>query len=154
MIKTMFYTFLGTKHQEENANNDQLLPQEIEIRPVTRCLWDLSKTLSPHEVWNRGKLQLPMEYIQATILRHIPDLISKIQMMIGHFDLKVKDLDTNTVHTLSFWKDAYEDNFATRETWFKEFVKRRSLVAGMVVGMYWDFNINMLYFSVLERKCG
>lgn len=148
----MFYTFLGTKHQEENTNNDQLLPQEIEIRPITRFPWHISKTLSPHEVWYKGELQLPMEYIQATILRHIPDLMSKTHMMIGHFDLKVKDIDTNTIHTVSFWKGIHDDNFATGETWIKEFVKRRSLVAGMVVGVYWDFNANMLCFSVLEWR--
>ncbi|KAJ4887988.1 B3 domain-containing protein [Raphanus sativus] len=152
MIKTMFYTFFRTKHQEENANNDQILPQEIDIRPITPCPWDIIKTLSPLEVGYRGRLQLPMVYIQATILRHIPDLMSKTHMKIGHFALKVKDLDTNTVHTVSFWKVIQEDNFSTRETWIKEFVKRRSLEPGMVVGMYWDFNVTMLCFSVLEMK--
>ncbi|CAH8348388.1 unnamed protein product [Eruca vesicaria subsp. sativa] len=91
-----------------------------------------------------------MEYIQATILRHIPDVMSLIYLKIGHFDIKVKDLDTNTVHTVSFWKEIHEDNFASRETWIKEFVLRRSLVAGMIVGMYRDFNVNMLCISVLE----
>ncbi|CAN7045559.1 unnamed protein product [Brassica rapa subsp. trilocularis] len=151
MIKTMFYTFFRTKHQEENANNDQLLPQEIDIRPINPYPWDITKTLSPHEVWYGGKLQLPMLYIKATILRHIPEVMYLAHMsIIAHFDVKVNDLDTNTVHTLSFWKDIHEDNFATSETWIEEFVKRRSLVAGMVIGMYWDFNVNMLCFSVLE----
>ncbi|KAF8084506.1 hypothetical protein N665_0715s0012 [Sinapis alba] len=150
MIKTMFYTFLRTKHQEENANTHQLLPQEIEIRLIICCPWDIIKTLSSHEVWYKGKLQLPMEYIQATILRHIPDVMSLTHMMIGHFNLQAKDLDTNTVHTVTFWKDFHENNFATGETWIEDFVKRRGLVVGMVVGMYWDFNVNMLCFSVLK----
>ncbi|CAA7017167.1 unnamed protein product [Microthlaspi erraticum] len=158
MNKTLFYTFLQTKHQEENANsstysNHPLLPQEIEIRPITPVPWDIVKTLSIDELWTGGKFQFPKEQIYAMLrherrgdisLQHACVFIRSIN------DLRVKDLDTNTYHNVTLWKHPHEDTFSMRESWIEEFVRRRRLVPGMVVGMYWDFNASLLCFSVLE----
>lgn len=70
--------------------------------------------------------------------------------IIVYFDVKVNDFDINIVYIFLFWKDIYEDNFVMSEIWIEEFVKRRSFVVGMVIGMYWDFNVNMFCFLVLE----
>ncbi|KAG7552027.1 hypothetical protein ISN45_Aa06g026440 [Arabidopsis thaliana x Arabidopsis arenosa] len=153
MIKSLFYTFLQTKHQEENADsrdpNYPLFPQEVEIRPITLFPWEILKTLTIDEII--GKLQLPMEQIRDTMLRDASENdISRINFMICRADILVKDLDTNTIHQVTLWKHLNENNFAMHKSWIEEFVKRRRLVDGMVVGMYWDFEATMFCFSVLE----
>ncbi|ESQ32195.1 hypothetical protein EUTSA_v10005695mg [Eutrema salsugineum] len=155
MIKTLFYTFLQTKDEEDNANstdfNHPLCPQEIEIRPITHSPWEIIRTLSIDEVWTGGKFQFPLEQIWNAMLRHQPrDVMPLTNVMIGSFQIPVNDLDTNTFHSVTLWKYPHENTFAMRESWIEEFVKRRRLVAGMVVGMYWDFDAHMLCFSVLE----
>ncbi|CAL9231698.1 unnamed protein product [Arabidopsis halleri] len=153
MIKSLFYTFLQTKHQEENVDstdpNYPLFPQEIEIRPIAYFPWEILKTLTIDEIID--KFQLPMEQIRDTMLRDISeDDISRTNFMICCTDILVKDLDTNTIHQVKLWKHPNENNFALHKSWIEEFVKRRRLVDGMVVGMYWDFEATMFCFSVLE----
>ncbi|XP_010424370.1 PREDICTED: B3 domain-containing protein At5g26805-like [Camelina sativa] len=154
MIKTLFYTFLQTKHQEENADrtypNYPLFPQEVEIRPITPFRWEILKTLTRHEILEEGILQLPHEQIQDLLMRYFSEHdILLANYLTYQLNLFVKDLDTNTIHFVSLWRHPHEKNFAMRESWIKEFVKRRELVAGMVVGMYWDFENHMFCFSVL-----
>ncbi|CAH2044501.1 unnamed protein product [Thlaspi arvense] len=155
MIKTVFYTFLKTKEQEENENladfNNPLNPQEIEIRPITPSPWEILKTLTIDELWTGGKFQLPLDHMWDTMLRHEPRYVKPLtRVLVGSFQIHVKDLDTNTLHSVTLWKYPHEDTFAMRESWIEDFVRRRRLVVGMVVGMYWDFNANMLCFSLLE----
>ncbi|XP_010421537.1 PREDICTED: B3 domain-containing protein At5g26805-like [Camelina sativa] len=155
MIKTLFYNFLQTKHQEENADrtdpNYPLFPQTVEIRPITPFRWEILKTLTIHEIFDEGNLQLPHKQIQDTMMRCFSENdMLRTYFQICQYDLFVKDLDTNTIHFVTLWKHPHEENFVMRESWIKEFVKRRELVAGMVVGMYWDFKNHMFCFSVLE----
>ncbi|EOA22660.1 hypothetical protein CARUB_v10003362mg [Capsella rubella] len=157
MIKTVFYTFLQTKHQEETTNptypNYPLFPQEVEIRPITFFRWEILKTLTMEETWEEGKFELPTEQIQDTVMTYFSEHdILRINLWTCKSIVKVKDLDTNTLHYVTLWKHPHEVNFAMRESWIEEFVKRRKLVAGMVVGMYWDFNSAMFCFSVLEGR--
>lgn len=157
MIKTLFYTFLQTKQQEENANstdpNHSLVPQEMEIRPITPFPWEILKTLSIDELWTGGKFQFPKEQIY-TMLRHERrediSLQNACVLIRSINDIQMKDLDTNTYHNVTLWKHPHEGTFAMRESWIEEFVRRRRLVPGMVVGMYWDFKASLLCFSVLE----
>lgn len=157
MIKTLFYTFLQTKHEEENADttdpNYPLFPQEVEIRPITLYPWEILKTLTIDEIWSKGKFQLPFEQIRDILLRYTSEEeILRTNIEVCKTEVRVKDLDTNTSHCVTLWKYPHEDNFALRESWIEEFVKRRELVVGMVVGMYWDFENHMFCFSVLEGR--
>ncbi|VYS68022.1 unnamed protein product [Arabidopsis thaliana] len=155
MIKSWFYTFLQTKHQEESNNsrdpNYPLFPQEIEIRPIAYFPWEILKTLTTDEIIS--KFQLPMEKIRDTMLRHASEEdIYRTKFMSCETNILVKDLDTNTIHQGKLWKHPCENNFALCESWIEEFVKRRRLVVGMVVGMYWDFEACMFCFSVLDGR--
>ncbi|XP_010493934.1 PREDICTED: B3 domain-containing protein At5g26805-like [Camelina sativa] len=151
MIKTLFYTFLQTKHQEENADrtdpNYPLFPQIVEIRPIIPFRWEILKTLTIHEIFDEGNLQLPHDTMMRYFSKH--DML-RTYFQTCQYDLLVKDLDTNTIHFVILWKHPHEEHFAMRESWIKEFVKRRKLVAGMVVGMYWDIVNHIFCFSVLE----
>lgn len=151
MIKTLFYTFLQTKHDEENGLNHSLLSQEIEIRSITPFPWKILKTITDDELWFGGIFQFPLEQIRDSILVLFPqDVIYRTIQHICNLQLSVKDLDTNTFHWVTLWKYPHENYFAMRESWIEEFVKRRMLVAGMVVGLYWDSSANIFCFSVLE----
>ncbi|CAN8277181.1 unnamed protein product [Cochlearia groenlandica] len=157
MIKTLFYTFLKTKHQEEHFNSidasNQIYPQEIEIRPITQVPWEIIKTLTIDELWTGGMFKLPLEKIQDLLVRFPPEARSRMSQSnheVCSIKLRVKDLDTNTTHNVIMWKYPQEDYFAMRESWIQEFVKRRRLVDGMVVAMYWDCEGKMYCFSVLE----
>lgn len=154
MINTNFYTFLQTKQQEENVDptdaNYPLFPQEIEIRPITLSPWKILKTLTIDELRDYGKFQVPPEQID-NVLRHMSqDEIYRTNLTIREVLTKVKDLDTNTFHDVIFWKYPDEDNFFMPRCWMENFVKRRRLIVGMVVGMYWSFEDKMFCFSVLE----
>ncbi|XP_010495399.1 PREDICTED: B3 domain-containing protein At5g26805-like [Camelina sativa] len=155
MIKTLLYTFLQTKHQEENTDRTDLkyplFPQEVEIRPIIPFCWEILKTLTRHEILDEGKLQLPHEKILDILMRYYSKCVILLtNCLTCQLNLFVKDLDTNTIHFVTLWKHPHKENFTMRESWIKKFVKRRELVAGMVVGMYWDNENCMFCFSVLE----
>ncbi|KAL1212763.1 B3 domain-containing protein [Cardamine amara subsp. amara] len=154
MPKTNFYTFLQTKHQEENTDptdpNYPLFPQEVEIRPITPFPWKILKTLTIDDLGDGGRFHLPHEQINNVLAILSKDDLRRANFVIRDVHAKVKDLDTNTLHDVIFYKYPHEDNFSMRGSWIDGFVKRRRLIVGMVVGMYWSVVDKMFHFSVLQ----
>ncbi|KAL1212762.1 B3 domain-containing protein [Cardamine amara subsp. amara] len=155
MPKTTFYTFLQTKHQEQNVDptdaNYPLFPQEVEIRPITPFPWKILKTLTIDDLRDEAKFHIPLAQVEDNVLGTLSqDDLRRANLVIREVQTKVKDLDTNTVHDVKLWKYPHEDNFNMRRCWIERFVKRRGLIVGMMVGIYWSVEDKMFHFSVLE----
>jgi hypothetical protein len=65
--------------------------------------------------------------------------------------VQVRDVDTNSLHTLVFkiWSSAKSHIFTKR--WLKDFVLRRNLKKGDQIALRWDQGNNRFDFSVLRR---
>ncbi|KAL3599579.1 hypothetical protein D5086_007497 [Populus alba] len=65
--------------------------------------------------------------------------------------VRVWDLDTESMHQLVFKRWSTSKSYIFNDGWTKHFVKRRNLVEGDEIGLYWDNDQSRLQFSVLSR---
>ncbi|KAJ6694830.1 TRANSCRIPTION FACTOR B3-DOMAIN FAMILY-RELATED [Salix koriyanagi] len=63
----------------------------------------------------------------------------------------VRDVDTASMHQLVFKRWSTSKSYIFNDGWTKQFVRRRSLVEGDEIGLYWDSEQSILHFSVLCR---
>ncbi|KAG5249885.1 B3 domain-containing protein [Salix suchowensis] len=61
----------------------------------------------------------------------------------------VRDIDTASMHQLVFKRWSTSKSYIFNDGWTKQFVRRRSLVEGDEIGLYWDSDLSILHFSVL-----
>ncbi|XP_010551011.1 PREDICTED: B3 domain-containing protein At5g26805 [Tarenaya hassleriana] len=155
MIKTSFNVFLQTKLEEQIQNSESMITSdaesalEVEIRPNPRTLnlfpWTIRKTLTIEDVGFFGGLQLSEEQVGERIFRHWESPGRAKEKV----EIVMRDLDTDTYHNLLLRKFPNDKNYTIYEFWIEEFVLRRQLKIGMVIGLYWDLKDRVLCFSVL-----
>jgi hypothetical protein len=63
----------------------------------------------------------------------------------------VRDIDTESMHQLVFKRWSTSKSYIFNDGWTKHFVKRRNLVEGDEIGLYWDNDQSRFHFSVLSR---
>jgi hypothetical protein len=65
--------------------------------------------------------------------------------------VKIRDCDTHSFHSLVF-KKCSSGSFGFGGNWMKDFVNRRGLKGGNLIGLHWDQNNQHFDFSVLEAN--
>lgn len=165
---TLYYHFPGTKEEEELQNyfrnvsagsQPQRLPCEfVETNSQAPLLlhlfpWEIKKTITENDLDPQVGLELDPSEAREHLLRHWVDWTDQYQLNNGQTVLfQMVDLDTNTEHLLTFrkWPNGERERYFIHENWIKDFVRRRNLRVGMLVGMYWDIRTKALRFSVLS----
>ncbi|WJX10874.1 hypothetical protein P8452_01546 [Trifolium repens] len=65
--------------------------------------------------------------------------------------VKIRDCDTHSFHSLVF-KKCSSGSFGFGGNWMKDFVNRRGLKGGNLIGLHWDQNNQHFDFSDLEAN--
>ncbi|CAK7350773.1 unnamed protein product [Dovyalis caffra] len=63
----------------------------------------------------------------------------------------VWDMNTETIHQLVFKRWGSSKTYIFNDGWTKYFVKRRNLIEGDQIGLFWDIDHSRFHFSVLTR---
>ncbi|KAJ4956062.1 hypothetical protein NE237_012845 [Protea cynaroides] len=127
---------------------------------LLRDPWTIKKKLVGSDVNNLSKLILPTELVEKHVLPFF-NAEEQHAVLKGErgLELKMKDLDQGTCHSLTCKKLDSSGSYRQGLNWISEFVKRRKLQKGDVIGMFWDnyntrdnkYDTQGFCFSVLER---
>ncbi|KAK9291907.1 hypothetical protein L1049_019858 [Liquidambar formosana] len=123
-------------------------PHLLEIFP-----WEIKKVLTNRDVGFFGGLELSQEQVYYHIFKYWDEKMASLVIHRGgHVPIVMRDLDTNTEHELFFKKWTSDENYVIHTYWKREFVARRGLKEGMLIGMYWNISSSCFCFSVLNNS--
>ncbi|KAK2400273.1 B3 domain-containing protein [Trifolium repens] len=116
--------------------------------------WEMKKILEKSDVClHLSRLLIKKEVAQQFIIPVL--MLAGAAEDAAHskdgIQVQVRDVDTNSLHTLVFkiWSSAKSHIFTKR--WLKDFVLRRNLKKGDQIALRWDQGNNRFDFSVLRR---
>lgn len=114
--------------------------------------WEIRKTLAPVDIGSLGGLVLDPVPVYNNIFRYwnhqlVLSLIERGQQI----PIIIRDLDTKSEHSLFIKKSTIDESFIISTFWVRDFVHRRDLKEGDMIGMYWHPRTNSFCFSVLKR---
>ncbi|XP_019082531.1 PREDICTED: B3 domain-containing protein At2g33720-like [Camelina sativa] len=92
---------------------------------------------------------LTESFVRSDILRYLP--VFEVLEEGPGLTVDVYDDDTSTMHIVVLMKWPDYPSYILLNGWHKDFVVRRALKAGDVVGIYWDPYGSKLHFCVLSR---
>ncbi|WJX10907.1 hypothetical protein P8452_01577 [Trifolium repens] len=116
--------------------------------------WEMKKVLEKSDVClHLSRLLIKKEVAQQFIIPVLMLAAASQQAAYSKdgIQVQVRDVDTDTLHTLVFkiWSSAKSHIFTKR--WLKDFVLRRDLKKGDQIALRWDQRNNRFDFSVLSR---
>ena len=117
--------------------------------------FNIKKKMKPSDLGNLCRLLVSADLVEKHILPFLNEDQTK-QVEIPNQErngLKVwvRDIDTASMHQLVFKRWSTSKSYIFNDGWTKQFVRRRSLVEGDEIGLYWDSDQSILHFSVLCR---
>ncbi|XP_043687752.1 B3 domain-containing protein At2g33720-like [Telopea speciosissima] len=132
---------------EEQKEED---PLELKLY---RDPWIVKKNLTASDLYHLSRIILPSDQVEKHVLPFLnPCEIHGVVQSFRGLNVWVYDLDTGTRHLLSFKKWNSNHSYKLGLNWIKEFVKRRELRTGDLIGMLWDPSTRGFCFSVLKRS--
>ncbi|CAK7338252.1 unnamed protein product [Dovyalis caffra] len=115
----------------------------------------IKKKMKPSDLGNLCRLLVSSDLVERNILPFLnEDQIKRVEITDQEFTgLKVWvwDMNTGSMHQLVFKRWSTSKSYIFNDGWTKYFVKRRNLVEGDEIGLYWDNNHSRFHFSVLSR---
>ncbi|KAI8024836.1 B3 domain-containing protein [Camellia lanceoleosa] len=163
MRKTILYHFFPSKAEEEehkragSSNPHTTRWEVVETKADPPHLlhifpWEIKKVLTANDVGHFGSLELSPEQVHNHIFKYWDETtVAKVIEDGEQVPIVVCDWDTRTDHKLILRKWSSDENYSIYACWIKEFVARRQLKVGMLIGMYWDIGSSALRFSVLNK---
>ncbi|XP_019082518.1 PREDICTED: B3 domain-containing protein At2g33720-like [Camelina sativa] len=153
----------GNKQPEEKTNlvwmrfmTDEEIKEEERHNVSTNLTlytdpWTIKKEMTKTSLGYLNRLFLNGSTVRSDILRYLS--ISDQRVLEDGFglSLEVYDDDTSTMHNVVLMKWPDYPSYILLNGSHKDFVVRRALKAGDVVGMYWDPYGFKLHFCVLSR---
>lgn len=117
-------------------------------------IWEIKKHLTDSDVGNsQTRLMLPKDDVVEHILGYLTD--EERIMVEGPNNqglrIGVYDSDTKSTHQLSLKKWHSSGSYVLINNWNKQFVKRRELKAGVLIGLFWNTYATRLHFRVLNQ---
>ncbi|WJX17351.1 hypothetical protein P8452_07280 [Trifolium repens] len=168
-------TLKNNNNKKPHINNNWKEDEEEELKSSSVCLhlmlaspsciptcihqaadheWEMKKVLEKSDVClHLSRLLIKKEVAQQFIIPVL--MLAGAAEDAAHskdgIQVQVRDVDTDTPHTLVFkiWSSAKSHIFTKR--WLKDFVLRRDLKKGDQIGLRWDQGNNRFDFSVLRR---
>ncbi|KAJ6389586.1 hypothetical protein OIU77_027830 [Salix suchowensis] len=115
----------------------------------------IKKKMKPSDLGNLCRLLVSADLVEKHILPFLNEDQTKQVEIPNHerngLKVWVRDMDTASMHQLVFKRWSSSKSYIFNDGWTKQFVRRRSLVEGDEIGLYWDSDQSMLHFSVLCR---
>ncbi|CAH8386139.1 unnamed protein product [Eruca vesicaria subsp. sativa] len=118
-------------------------------------IWEIKKHLTESDVAsNQTRLMLPKDHVVAHILDHLTDeermMIEDVNNNNQGLRINVYDSYDKSLHQLSFKKWHSSGCYVLINNWNTQFVKRLSLKAGDLIGLFWNTYASRLHFRVLS----
>lgn len=129
------------------------LERAIQLEPVHGALAD-QKTLTMTDVGRNmhraSRLVLRRKLVKKHILPYLSyQIINRVENQGA--GVTIYDLNTSSEHQLIFKRWKGSGTYVLMSTWSREFVKRRQLKEGDLIGFCWDAHKLMLVFSAIMR---
>ncbi|KAF8016873.1 hypothetical protein BT93_H2162 [Corymbia citriodora subsp. variegata] len=113
--------------------------------------YKIKKKLKQSDLGHLSRLLIGREFVASLLLRWMSEEIVRQAEGGKGADVIMRDMDTCSEHRVVFVFWASSGSYVLKGGWIKEFVKRRGLVAGDEVGMYWDPSASKFHFSLLHK---
>ncbi|KAG7983723.1 hypothetical protein I3843_04G121000 [Carya illinoinensis] len=127
------------------------LHAEIRTPTAMEDPWKIKKTLTESDLGNMSRLLLKTTWVRHHVLPFLDtDIIREVES--EGIRINVWDHDCQSAHELVLKKWKTSKSYVLINMWHKDFVNRRNLKKGDVIGLYWDPSNSMLHFSVLRRR--
>ncbi|XP_019093389.1 PREDICTED: putative B3 domain-containing protein At1g78640 [Camelina sativa] len=115
--------------------------------------WTMAKTLSVSDVNGLSRLMLNTVDAETHIVSHLPtDVQENIQQGIG-IEITAYDQEKGTEHKLVIKRHVNTSkSYVLNGGWSAVFSKRKKLVEGDTIGLFWNNTNSRLHVGVLQRK--
>ena len=117
-------------------------------------IWEIKKHLTVSDVRNsQTRLMLPKDHVAAHILYYLTDEErTMIEDVNNHQGLRISvyDSDTGSLHQLTLKKWHSSGSYVFISNWNEQFVIRRNLKAGNLIGLFWNTYASRLHFRVIR----
>ncbi|XP_042491541.1 B3 domain-containing protein At5g26805-like [Macadamia integrifolia] len=136
------------KRGREEEGDDDPLKLKLGNDP-----WTVKKKLTKSDLNGLSRVILPGDQVKKNVLPHLNSQeLHDVEWSNGGHKVWVEDLDEGSLHLLSFktWKS--NGSYKLGLNWISEFVKKRKLRNGDMIGMFWDDSTRGFCFSVLKRS--
>ena len=111
--------------------------------------WKITKTLTKSDIGSSSRLLLHQSLVQTHIMAFFSaDLVKKIES--NGLSVTVFDRDSKSDYELVFKKWPSSKSYIFNGKWHEDFVVRRKLKVGDVIGLYWDTCRSKFNFCVLQ----
>ncbi|XP_040987812.1 B3 domain-containing protein At2g33720-like [Juglans microcarpa x Juglans regia] len=136
----------GSVRLDKDLHEERSTPTAMEVNP-----WKIKKTLTESDLGNLSRLLLKTTWVRDHVLPFLDsDIIrSEVESDQG-MRVKVWDQDSQSAHELVLKKWKTCKSYVLINGWHKDFVNRRNLKKGDVIGLYWDPFDSIFHFSVLQ----
>ncbi|KAL9230554.1 hypothetical protein vseg_005892 [Gypsophila vaccaria] len=133
-----YYDFFFLEKKKEAAKRGQPLPIN----------WTITKELTPDDISDR--ISLRYGQVWGFIYYHLDNDSRRKLVSQSGLVIDVLDYDDGTQYKLRLTRDDYL-KCTMKQGWDTDFVLRRGLIAGDIVGFSWDVPSERLIFGVLRR---
>ena len=111
--------------------------------------WKITKTLTKSDIGSSSRLLLHQSLVQTHIMAFFSaDSVKKIES--NGLSVTVFDRDSKSDYELVFKKWPSSKSYIFNGKWHEDFVVRRKLKVGDVIGLYWDTCRSKFNFCVLQ----
>ena len=112
--------------------------------------WTIIKKLTASDIGSLSRLLVQQSLVRQHILPFFgTDSVPKIES--NGLSVTVFDQDSNSDYELVFKKWPSSKSYVFNGKWHENFVARRELKVGDIIGLYWDPCHSMFNFCVLQR---
>ncbi|KAL4655032.1 hypothetical protein ACB092_01G421700 [Castanea dentata] len=111
--------------------------------------WKITKTLTKSDIGSSSRLLVPQSLVHAHIMAFFSaDSVKKIEC--NGLSVTVFDRDSKSDYELVFKKWPSSKSYVFNGKWHEDFVARRKLKVGDIIGLYWDPCHSKFNFCVLQ----
>ncbi|XP_075667428.1 B3 domain-containing protein At2g33720-like [Castanea sativa] len=111
--------------------------------------WKIMKTLTKSDIGSSSRLLLHQSLVHAHIMAFFSaDSVKKIES--NGLSVTVFDRDSKSDYELVFKKWPSSKSYVFNGKWHEDFVARRKLKVGDIIGLYWDQCHSKFNFCVLQ----
>lgn len=123
---------------------------KLKLRYLYPC--DFKKVLTISDCNNLCRLMVPKEVVEEHIFKYWHEDTVQVAKNPNGLWVKVWDCDTKTEHRMRFKRWKSNLSYVFGQNWKPDFVKRRKLRGGDVIGMFWDSRDFRFGFRVLAKS--
>ncbi|KAF8037900.1 hypothetical protein BT93_B0671 [Corymbia citriodora subsp. variegata] len=113
--------------------------------------WKIKKKLTPSDIGHLSRLMLLLHLLETYVFPFMSEeMVTQVKSEDG-MNVVVEDDDTREEHQLVFRRWESSGSYVLNNGWTKQFVKKRGLEVGDVIGMLWDKVNHKFHFKVLSK---